>query len=678
MPNYKITFPPRNYPPTAPYTGLSLHFKNLVKDGLMYQGIIKALLYPTFYAKVNTKNVRMRRQQRTQSVPVRRRRSICSSSEVTQLDSDTAASSMASSIEFIQIIPGKGASSGSTGTFVDHGACDAADCTREIFACYNSLEDKSYEKVAITRDSDGSFVFAHDDPSKCDIGARDSLKYYSKPVRVVIDRKQSGRAESLVHTTTAELVIGKRRDDLSMGPTSTSKGSPDDLSEQSSMFDRRINIACEDLVNIDGSMEIKIQKNPQKLDSHIDERHSMPNLLVGNRFNCSSLTEVFIPSYQSEREKSLSRKETDECRNSGASNTTTHSSSLDIPALVPAPDQLSTELLYNAEELPPLPTDLELKKKKISTASRESERSSHGCVIKPPSMFGASRSTSREIPLSEAPACVGDRNSGKRLTKDGGRRVSYQYVNLQDNNRSDKDAQPPKDTGASPKLDTRKCGCCVSSPCHSVRSSDSGMAGSCTISSPEAPILNIESEYQQLNEDFLNAESFPRLHSLMHSQSSHNFGRFNEANFHDSGQYGHCNYDVESSGEGTSATTRESAIRNMFELSMSQDTVRRQSRCQSAERAPESPTDVAPSPEKKTLYKTGLYAHWWKKQQLPNEILRDICRLRDARRQESAPNSAADRANRSPSSWGSGKQPHFSYCLCSLEKRNHSLYKHTL
>lgn len=659
MPNYKITFPSKNYPPTSPYAGLSLHFKNLVKDGLMHKNIIKALLYPAFYVKINTKNVRMRRQQRTQSVPVRRRRSICSSSEMTQLDSDNGISSISSSIDFVQIIPNKSSSGNSAGTFVDHGVCDTADCTREIFACYNSLDDKIYEKVAVTRDSDGSFVFAHDNKnsSKCDIGTRDSLKYYSKPVKVVIDRNQSGRADSYVHTTTAELVIGKRRDDQ----TSTSKGSPDDMSEESSIFDRRLNMACEDLVNLDDSMELKRRKNPLNQESLADERHSMPNLLVGNRFNCSSLTEVFIPSYHHGRDRKQCDEKSDN-RNSDTSTTTTHSSSLDIPALIPAPDQLLTELLYNAEELPPLPTESDLRMKKISASSRISERSSHGSVIKPPSMFDVSRSMSREISSSDVPSKTDQKQEtpSRPPVKGDGRCISYQYVPMQETDRNDKGKQPPKNSIDSPKFDKRKCGCCVSSPCHSVRSSDSGMAGSCTISSPDAPILNVEGEYQQLNEDFLNADPFPPMHNLMHSQSSHNFGRFNEINFvgdnnHDSGQYGHCNFD-ESSGKGTPALARESAIRNMFDLSMSQDTVRRQSRCQSAERATEHPTIVSSPQEKNVLYKTGLYAHWWKKQQLPNEILRDICQQRDARRQENLPNnSTRDRTNRSTSSWGSGK-----------------------
>lgn len=680
MPNYKITFPSKTYPSTAPYASLSVHFKNLVKEGLMPRTIIKALLYPSFNkSKVNVKGVCLRRHQHTQST--RRRRSICSSSELSQQEStaDDDGTSIASSIGFERYHGDKRskASADSQGTFVDHGPGVAVDCTRDIFAIFNQPNGKRYENVPVTRDSDGSFIFAHEtNAANCDTGpARDSLKYYSKPVRVVIDRNQSCRADSLIHTSTAELMIGRGADDCIS--SRTTKGSPTDEMSEASGFDQRpmrANMACEDLVNMDDSIKIKRDKSALNQKSMVDERHSMPTLFVGNRFNCSSLTEVFIPSYKDKRDVMLVNDASTESSSadvaaigSAAGNsqlsiatTTTHSSSLDIPALVPAPDQLSTELLYNSIESTASTTEI----------MHDIDRSH---VIKPPSMFDSHRSLSKELSpfgkhtLNSDKAVVTRRTPSQAKEK---RCVSYHYINLQGGD-ANADLQPSGSTEnrKSTPLNARKCGCCAMSPCHSPRSSDSGMAGSCTISSPDAPILNTENEYEQFDDDFLHAKQMQRLNSgLMHSQSTHNFGRFNEISFgdcavadnnHDSGQYGHCNYESEISGAETPA--RASAVNNnMFELSMSRDTVKRQSRCQSAERTAEHQTKPQ-NPKREAIFKTGMYAHWWKKEVLPADMLRDIYRLRarshGARQPPPNQLNNTGEMNRSISSWGSGK-PH--------------------
>lgn len=615
--------------------------------------------------------MRMRRQQR-----VRRRHSNGSSSDLSQQESaggdgiDDADTSISSSIGFVRYGGDKNSklSGESQGTFVDHGSGVAVDCTRDIFACFNQPIDKRYENVPVTRDSDGSFIFAHEiNAVNCDTGIdRDSLKYYSKPVRIVIDRNQSCRADSLIHTSTAELIIGHGADGCVS--SRTPKGSPTEEISETSGFDRRpmrVNMACEDLVNLDDSMKMKCDKNALAM---VDERHSMPTLFVGNRFNCSSMTEVFIPSYKDKRDVkhlidasavSSAPAPDDLARNSlrsATTTTTTHSSSFDIPALVPAPDQLSTELLYNSVAEPT----------GSSTAIVNDADGSY--LIKPPSMFDGSRSLSKELsPFDKHTLNADKTNVGRRTCsqpKDK-RCVSYHYLNFQGGDATI-DLLPPasNDNRKSTPTNARKCGCCAMSPCHSPRSSDSGMAGSCTISSPDAPILSTENEYEQFDEDFQQANQVQRVNTgLKHSQSTHNFGRFNELslvdgasaeNNHDSGQYGHCNYEPENSGGGETSAC-DSAVKNMFELSMSRDTVKRQSRCHSAERTTEHPTKPQ-SPKRQPVFRTGLYAHWWKKEVLPADMLRDIFQMRDTR-QRPQPNQLtnAGQTNRSNSTRGSGK-----------------------
>ncbi|XP_055295327.1 uncharacterized protein LOC129565025 isoform X2 [Sitodiplosis mosellana] len=597
VPNYKITYPPKTYPSTASYTSLTNHYKALVKEGLMHHIVVKALLYPEFHRRFNTGNVRLRRHHRATSL--RRRQSICSSSDLSRQDSesnDGCDTSAASSINFLKYSPSKQSEPSSTGTFVDNGAGVVDDCTREIFASFENMDTNSnLGRVPVTRDSDGSIMFTH--AVDCDIGSRDSLQYYSKPVRVVIDRRKTTAVNSVVHTTTAQMIIGTKQEET----ISTSKGSPSEESEISGYNQRpfRANMACEDLVNLDDSLTIK---GEQSRGQTIDERHSMPTLFVGNRFNCSSLTEVFIPSYRdkmdmnylesSSRTSEMGDNETDDNNRHSNVSTATHSSSIDIAPVMPAPDQLSVELLYNSNGSPP---------------------ENGGCdVIKPPSMFGANRKLSRELNLKLK----------TKSPEEMQRCTSSQMINLQ-TNPMDRHSKP-SDKSTSNVM--KKCGCCTESPCASQRSSDSGMAGSYTIQlTPETPIPNTHSEYERDQQIFPDIEQ--RLNGLMLSQSTHDFGRFDNIPFadsnHDSGQYG-CNEESESEAQNRDSA----AAKNMFELSSSQDTVvRRKSRCQSVEPLEPVKDEEQTPAEAHGVYKTGLYAHWWKKEQLPPGMLKDIIKM---------------------------------------------------
>lgn len=629
----------------------------LAKEGLLHRLVVKALLYPEFMRRINIERVRLRRNHRT--ISFRRRQSICSSADLSQNDesddNDAGETSATSSINFLRYCPNEcsNQSSGSEKNFLDHGPGIDVDCTREIFASIETLKRETEKKVPVKRDRDGSLTFTHANCDDSEIG-RDSLKYYTKPVKVVIDRGSGRSAESFIHTTTAQMFIGG-----SVDGKDTEKGSPSDDSVLSDYNQRSLcaNMACEDLVNLDDSMKIKGDKcESSRTPATIDERHSMPTLFVGNRFNCSSLTQVFIPSYAERREMKALDKDSDtasdpDCsadanrRHSNISTTTTHSSSVDIPPLVPAPDKLSIELMYNLNNSPPENTDTQ------------------HIVIKPPSMFD-SRHTLNEVDSSNNP--IEQRSVSQcylpnilRLGAGDKRTISFKhYANDQDdcfrsthNNKRIDDNNPTLNP-------MKKCGCCVQlhSPCASQRSSDSGMAGSCTIS-PDAPISNTENEYDPLDERFL-PDIEQRLNSLMHSVDSHsshnNFGQFENIPFvdsnHDSGQYG-CNDESESEQHRDS-----NAVKNMFELSSSQDTVRRKSQCQCAEPLtepqiePQTETNPTNSTETPKTYKTGMYAHWWKKTQLPSAIIKDIYHTK----LNKEPNPSSTRQTSSESR-GSGK-----------------------
>lgn len=611
----------------------------------MHRLIIKALLYPEFHRRFNTQHVRLRRHHQTTSM--RRRRSICTSS-------DACDTSAATSIDFVKYPNGNKPSDKSTNqsdtSMIDYGPGVAIDCTREIFASLeHSMKNKHCnfgERVPVIRDSDGSLLFAHS--IDCDIGSRDSLQYYTKPVKIVIDRRdKKSTVQSVVHTSTAQMTIGGFANADKIDSISPNKGSPPDNSEFSVYNERivRANMACEDLVHLDASMAIKSGKAMELNQKLIDERHSMPTLFVGNRFNCSSLTEVFIPSYRDKMDlKSIESASNtfdrpmdgdENQRNSNISVATTHSSSIDIAPIMPAPDQLSAELLYNPNGTPP--------DSRTPYGSPRNDKNSSEFVIKPPSMFGTNKTLSKEFklkPIHNAMAIKTDLKCG----------------------------QPTKTSEKVRPHEMKKCGCCTESPCISQRSSDSGMAGSYTIQlTPETPLPNAHSQYDQNEHIFPDIEQ--RLNGLLHSQSSHNFGRFDQNipfaddnNNHDSGQYGYTE-------ESESEPNRDSAaVRNLFELSSSQDTVKRKSRCHSVEPQlldqiesnendddnecsndnTDNDIERTSTDEMKAIYKTGLYAHWWKKEQLPSGMLKDILRMKLGRESNSMSCQSTD-------SRGSGK-----------------------
>lgn len=477
-------------------------------------------------------------------------------------------------------------------TFIDYG--DTVDCTKQIF---DDCLKRQKSSISINRDSDGSFVFTA--PKSKEIETRDSLPMYSKPVRKVVMKTPS--RDSVVHVSTAHLTIGVKKPEA------------DEESNFEQRFTEARHMACEDLVNLDDSLIITnhLQKRPL-----VDERHSMPTLFVGNRFNSSDMTEVYIPSYKCKQDTAMINEPVEESPPTSAS-TTTHSSSIDLPAMVPVPDKLNVELLYNFQQCAGYETTNQLKKD----------------IIRPPSMFdnGGRMSIAKEASPFNKHLLNSDKkiNSTRqsvasvespRRSSSLKRCISHQYLKL-------KYDLPKTDESEKGK----KCECCSSSRCPSPRSSDSGVAGSCTISSPDPPQNAMEPEFLH---DVTSA--------LRHSNSSHNFGRYGTMSFvehdHDSGQFG----DISLLKDELDTPL---GFDNMFELSTSRDTVKRQTRCQSAERSTDLNRNNVDG-KFEAVFKTGLYAHWWKKEKLPNSMLRDL--IVSKRRVEHLP--------RQLDGWGSGKR----------------------
>lgn len=581
---HRITLPSKSYPSTAPYAQLNLHFKKLLKDGILTRFIVRALLYPQYLKDIDTTDVILRRRHKTTLRMYRKGSDSSLEDENSNSESTTSCCSDGSTetnpFGEIKYYTGKKSDEENT-TEYESIICDDQlniDCTKKIFD--EVIKKRCRSSVSIDYDSDGSFFILKNE-------LRDSMPIRSKVVQLQDTKTPS--SESIVHTSSARLNIGQLKQICS--------------ESQVSSFEHRItgaHMACEDLFNLDDNIKVK---NILAKKSLLEERHSMPTQFVGNRFNNSSMTKVYIPSWKDKTDNQIISN-----HESTANSSTTHSSSFDFPinqTVIPVPDSIQTDLLYNSFNNN-TNNDEEVEEDDDDDLDDLDDDDDNIEIIKPPSMFDNRLRLSKEIsPFSKhslnsdlrlSNIKKSDDSSTKRQS-DVRRCISYQYVRMNNNISKTYDQM------------------------HSPRSSDSGMAGSCTIASPDAPKNSDDFfypfEFDQTNDDDDNKNNKSKTGGLVHSRSSHNLGQFelfksNENDFTDSGQYGD-----------------NSLIKdNMFDLSTSCDTVKRESaRCRSEESLHEiietNQIDYFPK-----LYRTGLYAHWWKKEKLPNSMIRELILLR--------------------------------------------------
>ncbi|XP_037904552.1 uncharacterized protein LOC119647598 isoform X1 [Hermetia illucens] len=617
-PCFAVTLPPRHYPAAAPYAALTEYFKKLVRQGVLRRFIVKALLYPESIRNISsTGSVTYRQKKATAHLEYNKSgssdRSRLSRQDAFEIPSDSGSdieSCDSSPFGYIKFYTGKKSLDRDTEyeTFIDYGSdCDLVD-RRKQQTHRSSLEIKNLNRF-------------EENPGNGK-AQKDSMIIGSKAVRA-LEKKGSSGESMKIHTSTARLNIGQLKEQFS---------------EQSNLpsFGGGIScnyVACENLADMDDEAAIKKTTEEAPVP---DERRSMPTLFVGNRFNNSSMTEVYIPSWKDKNEMQMQSMDQDTSSMSvlnpddedeeeeylNDASLATHSSSIDLPALVPAPDQLSAELLYN-----------------FPSNDNVNQEYDFDTIIPPPAMFknSADEAASRRLSLRRDPTVpFGNHslNSDKRIVSKSDKRssdetnnsspnnnpqsavrrcISYQYLRLGTNPESNN--QPDNERKRKPG----HCKCCESSQCPSPRSSDSGMAGSCTIASPDPPTVAEEAVYyapESESEDIRGRTSDRRVSRLQHSQSSHNLQR-----------YGVC---------GT--------FRNKFLTSpQSHDDTRNSraysGRSRSAERtvhvntkrimigfadSVDNDEHVAEELENGGMFKTGLYAHWWKKEKLPNALLREI------------------------------------------------------
>ncbi|XP_055371064.1 uncharacterized protein LOC129605372 isoform X1 [Condylostylus longicornis] len=379
--NFSVTLPPKNYPPTAPYAALNAHFRQLVKKGLLKRDIVKALLYPSLLnKKYDTSDIK-RRKRKTLTRMKKRPIGEDSITEIKESDCDLTESNDESALdlptdsecdseagscesnpfEYIKFYTGKKHSKDIASTlthyetFIDHGG--------------SSNDEKTLSKAEKTTKSVQCEIQLHVDEKATNANSlyeteqkTDSLVFGSKAVRV-LNRKSS--EQSIILTSTARLNIGV--------PGAHLKPQISDVSQISS-FDARTSrelLACENLTDLNDETQFKskfLNAKTTSFDTVGERSRSMPNYLVGNRFNHSDSTAVYIPTWRDCETQNQSVDHDDKVKrnchtidkesyaeehlNSSpmlVKENEIHSSSIDLPAIMPAPDKISAELLYNLD-----------------------------------------------------------------------------------------------------------------------------------------------------------------------------------------------------------------------------------------------------------------------------------------------------------------------------------------
>ncbi|XP_022231941.2 uncharacterized protein LOC111080563 isoform X1 [Drosophila obscura] len=677
----RTTLPPSNYPPTAPYANLSAHFAKLVRAGGLRSAIVKMLLYPQARQSIDLMRIALRKKRCHKAAAklkdlnehggesgqseLERQDAIelptdSESYEDDEFDDEYLHSCDSDPFEYVQFYQNKRSDSlcNSTGTFVDHGGCPGT--SRRHCSSINLIKLDSL---------DAQEVLAQNELKK------ESLIIGSRALRALA-RKSLSRNSS-VHTSTATLELGA-------GGSITSCVEEEPLksftlqqqsSDASSMYGARLGgafTACENLASMPDDLSLnQVQRQSEQeaagcpLPASPTERHSMPSIFVGNRFNLSKNTEVYVPTWRDRQE--MQNQSVEVQPEDGV-----HSSSLDLPAACrTAPDKLQAELLYNYDEaLASLENPLQLQREtlpfqshNLNSDKRVSHKSDSPASANPQreSNQAARSSSTTELCIETASK---KRQPDPERSRDSIRRcISYQF--LQMSNRP----PPPNPPRRDPDLHLHsKCRCCESSQCPSPRSSDSGMAGSCTIASPDPP--NPESYFPMS----------PIGQDVPDSSESERFdvcGMFREKFLTPEATQEEAEPADELAEEPTTPTNRKAPQEEACVVSSPQIQVNARSiwlPCSSSmDETKGTKTTTANDPlissssvgeldtEPRATFRSGMYAHWWKKERLPPEVVRGIAH---------AYNKSLPSVHDSKDSKDSGSV--CSSCFCSLGASGYS------
>lgn len=620
---YRLVLPPISYPSAAPYVNLSRLYRKLVRNKTITNRLMKKLLYPEYVNKKFDLSSVKRRNHRTECVLITKDASRRAS--IINCDSDSESTS-------------------------DSNSDGSDDDKASKFYRQNAMDKKSSDDSDSSGSGSSNNPFGYIRYYNPQTGEqREETKYES-----VIDYGEIGTPANIVE----DVVPAKR----SILLTSTAKvelvHQTSETSEQSSVLEPKPYMTCEDLVNLDSDMKIVTSINSNNKGRAPKTRQSLPPKFVANKFSDNNLTTIYTPGWQSSSDNNLVCRtkhlhdisESGEVSKTGSSSasTTTHSSSLDLAVNpVPLPDAVLAELLYNSGQ----PNTL-----RPQSDQSDLTRGSSKTVIKPPTMFRNTREVSGfhnlvlEKPKRRSSIQINPESEDPSLNPLR-RCVSYQLVHIQD---------------PTPSSSYTPCCRCME-PCHSSpRSSDSGMAGSCTLNSPDFPVnegavdkrhssesFNIyNNEFGDLSTLGGNILSFSEIEALKFESQCKCTSPFGSTprtscqpsisenivtGIQDCMRTSHIDLsDIPTPHPWES----ENLIHSKLMAIRAQNSNLENQRCIPAMdpgQKSQSVGCILDNPKigtntdckeqetgKSEIYRSGLYAHWWLKTQIPKEVIRGI------------------------------------------------------
>ncbi|XP_044750451.1 uncharacterized protein LOC123310839 [Coccinella septempunctata] len=634
--DYELLLPPEDYPSAAPFASLTRYFRKLVKEKQINRSLLKKLLYPEYLNKFNLNLVKIR-HHRTECVIFTK--DVHCRDSIIKCDSDEDSSSESDNLKNKRNRRVKKSFQKSSS---DDDSSDGSSSNPFGYIRYYNPQTGS------TANSETRF---------------ESFVDYGEPTPEPKMVEDTDKKQSILLTSMAKIRLNKQ---------------DSENSDASSMYLSKEKTAFHDLTNLKASLEIGNDlKAPQVYFPSI--RQSCPTKMVGNKFNQCSMTFIPIPSY-SNSDNNLTypgnnNNNTTE-RISEASSTTTHSSSLELPVnTIPLPDPMVAELLYNFDQC-----DIEVDEHRSLRRSQSNRNvSTSKSVVAPPSMFQnetESASDKVEPSLSLSMKNVGFRTHS--INSDKPKRRSSVQINPSSNNYASKEKMrrcistqflqmSSNKFGNSKTSSTGQgslCEFCIDG-LHSPRSSDSGMARSCTMLSPDLSNLNDlptcsndglcssemhnlfqkYSDFSMLNSDARNVMSptefdaadfelqcpcMSPFGSTPRTSCQTSISENTPTGSHDSLRKSvttSINLCTEGSPSRIHSNSVEINTRNSRESCTSKrDSLSVKSRSTGNLLDPEAELAKVELDEDGTpmLYSSGLYAHWWLKAKIPAEVVKGI------------------------------------------------------
>nr|CAI5820268.1 unnamed protein product [Callosobruchus analis] len=544
--DYVPTYPSEDYPSAAPYAALTRYYHKMIKSKTITRLMLKQLLYSEYLNKTNLALVKIRHHKAEMCIYTKH---------------DTCGDTL-------------------SGCDNDSYTDDSENADETVSRVYKQ-KSVHVNSESSSQGSDSSNPFRY-------------IRYYNP--------QSDSQIEETIYVSKADLESEINSNKLPLDSTvsiTLQKQCSEESQTGSEILPQKPYMACENLCMLSDDTELSSLTAPRSYLPGV--RQSCPIKFVGNKFNQSSLTTIYIPGW-SNSDNNISYNNIDNSVESS-----THSSTLELPVnTLPIPDKMLGELLYgefveaasadsdgwNKTMGEPQTLDIEMNSDRISLSLKNVGFRKHNTNSDKPQRLNKMQVDSREL---------------KKYT-------SSRFIQL----------SRPDDTEDRSRKSCFRCG--SRDPSHSIRSSDSGMEGSCTLNSPD--MGNIENS-GWLQEDLSITGDYKNDGKIVSSETRSFEYECRCTSPFDSTPRTSAQTSIPENnfiGSRDSLTLSTSLVpSSCYSQPTNIQAVSRMGiqKSQSAGCVLEGDTIAQPEGAP-ALYRSGLYAHWWKKTNLPARVVKGI------------------------------------------------------